>query len=289
MTEINGRVAVVTGGASGIGRGIAEELIDRGATVVIADIEAGALESAAAELGVIGVVTDVSDYASVEALRDAVVDRYGRADIVVNNAGVGPWAAIDQLTVEDWRWIIGVNLFGVIHGVTAFLPVLHANPDGGHIVNTASMAAFDPPAGLGAYSTTKFGVAALTETLEIEERARGGNVHTTLLAPGFVRTNINTSTRNRPAVLAGALSNNSAIDDGEALAAGERWMTPREVGFVVARAILANDVLALTHPERWTQVERRHARIAAAFERYPVHPPAAERPDHASATFAPDC
>ncbi len=270
MTEIEGRVAVVTGGASGIGRGIAEAFIARGATVVLADVEEGPLAEAAAELGATGVRTDVSDFASVEALRDATLERHGRVDIVVNNAGAGPWAAIDRLTMDDWRWLIGVNLYGVIHGVTAFLPVLHANPQGGHIVNTASIAAFDPIPGLGVYNVTKFGVAALTETLEQEERQRDGNVRTTLLAPGFVRTNINSSTRNRPAGLGGALANNEAIDDGGGIAADTRWMTPRETGEVLARAVLANDEYAITHPEWWPRVEARFGRIADAFHKYPI-------------------
>src|SRR5215471_4434342 len=108
--------------------------------VVIADVEAGALETAAGELGAVGIRTDVSDAASVQALADAVVDRFGAVHVVVNNAGIGPFARISELTLADWQWIVGVNLWGVIHGVTTFLPLLERNPDGGHIVNTASMA-----------------------------------------------------------------------------------------------------------------------------------------------------
>ncbi len=273
MTEIAGRIAVITGGASGIGRGIAEELIDRGATVVISDIEQAALDATAAEIGAAAAFqADVSKLESVEALRDAVLARFGRVDIAVFNAGVGPWGEIDSLTIDDWRWVIDVNLYGVIHGVTAFLPTLHANPEGGHIVNTASMASFDPQPGLGAYSVTKFGIAALTETLNLEEKAKGGNVIATLLAPGMIRTNINSSTRNRPAGSSGSLHDNTEMEAEGSPALDERWMTPRETGFVVARAIENGDEYAITHPDWWFMAKERFDRVEEAFHKYPVWP-----------------
>jgi NAD(P)-dependent dehydrogenase (short-subunit alcohol dehydrogenase family) len=149
IDRIDGTVAIVTGGASGIGLGIARCLAGEGATVVIADVERAALRTASAELGAMGVETDVRDPAGVHRLADAVLERHGHVDIVVNNAGIGPFAAVAHLQPADWRWIINVNLWGVINGISTFLPLLRANPNGGHIVNTASMAGLTPRPGHG--------------------------------------------------------------------------------------------------------------------------------------------
>ncbi len=202
LPDLRGKVAVVTGGASGIGMGIARQLIAEGMQVVIGDIEAGLLRKAADDLGAVGILTDVSDLDSVRALARSATERFGTVHVVCNNAGVGPLAAIADLTMADWHWIIGVNLYGVIHGVQTFLPVLQANEDGGHIVNTASMAGLVAPPRLGAYSVTKFGVVALTEVLAAELAQTGSKVGVSVLCPGVVRTNIGTSSRNRPAHLA---------------------------------------------------------------------------------------
>ncbi|GLI26526.1 short-chain dehydrogenase [Agromyces rhizosphaerae] len=267
MTQIEGRVAVVTGGGSGIGRGIAEQLIAEGARVVIADIEREALEQTAAEIGAEGIHVDVTDPASVQALADEVVARHGSVGIVVNNAGVGPLARMADMTLADWRFILDVNLWGVIHGVSTFLPLLQANPDGGHIVNTGSMASFAPMAGAGAYAVTKYGVAALTEALALELAEEGSDVHLTLLAPGTVRTNIKSSLRNRPASLAGALAD---VDISEGPARDLRWIDPIDAGRIVTRAIRNDDLYAVTHPDWWHLVEARQQQVREGFERYPV-------------------
>jgi NAD(P)-dependent dehydrogenase (short-subunit alcohol dehydrogenase family) len=266
LPELRGKVAVVTGGASGIGLGIARQLTAEGMQVVIADIEAGPLRAAAAELGAVGIETDVSDWGSVQALAESAVRRLGAVHVVCNNAGVGPMAPIADLTMDDWHWIIGVNLFGVIHGVQAFLPILRENPDGGHIVNTASMAGLVATAGLGAYSVTKFGVVALTEVLAAELRRAGSKVGATVLCPGTVRTNIDTSSRNRPARLGavGVADVDISLDDNPAY----RWIGPDEAGAVVARAIKRGDLYALTHPEWHWMLERRNARLDAAFRHW---------------------
>ncbi|WP_345750875.1 SDR family NAD(P)-dependent oxidoreductase [Microbacterium rhizophilus] len=274
MTQISGAIAVVTGGAAGIGRGIAETLRDEGATVVIADIEQEALDRAARELGVEGVRVDVSDAASVAALAGHVVRVHGGVDIVVNNAGVGPQGRIADLTLDDWRWILDVNLLGVIHGVHAFLPLLRANPAGGHIVNTASMSAFAPMPGLGAYAASKAGVAALTEVLAAELAEDAPDIGVTLLTPGSVHTDIARSLRNRPAGTAQALTDvDFAANPGKT--AGAVWLTPGQVGRVVARAIRNDDFYAITHPGLLHRVETRHDGIRRAFEAYP---PVAEAP-----------
>jgi len=267
MTVVAGKVAVVTGGASGIGRGIAEALIERGASVVIADIEQGALDAAASEIGATGVLVDVSDAASVDALRDAVLERFGRVDIVCLNAGVGPSGYIKDLTRADWEWILGVNLWGVIHGVTAFLPVLRGNPDGGHIEITGSNAGFIAQPTIGSYSVTKFGVLGLAEVLAEELAMEGSKVRVTYLAPGMVRTNIGSSARNRPAGLEGALHD---ADISKVINQDMRWIEPITAGRITVRAIEHDDLYAPTHPEIVGPIRERHARIIAAHEKYPI-------------------
>ena len=198
LEELAGKTAVVTGGASGIGRGLAEAFKAEGMNVVIADIERGALERTAAEIGAHGVVCDVSSTQSVEALARAAEARFGAVHVLCNNAGVGSGAAVAAMTAADWDWILAVNLRGVINGVQAFLPRLKANSEGGHIVNTASMSGLRVRPNAGAYAVTKFGIMALTETLALELEAEGSKVGVTVLCPGMVHTNIKSSTRNRP-------------------------------------------------------------------------------------------
>lgn len=266
MTRIEGARAVVTGGASGIGRGIAESLIAEGARVVIADIDEGAVRRTGDEIGAGAAVVDVSSLASVRDLADATVQQLGGVDIVVNNAGVGPFARIADLTMDDWRWIIDVNLYGVIHGVHVFLPLLEQNPDGGHIVNTSSMASLTPFETLGSYAVTKVGVSALTEVLQAELATAGSRVHATLLVPGSVRSNIAQSTRSRP-------SGEGALRDAQidlSFANSARWLSPDEVGRIVTRAVRNDDAYAITHPERLPAVEARFDRIRAAFRQYPA-------------------
>jgi NAD(P)-dependent dehydrogenase (short-subunit alcohol dehydrogenase family) len=263
LPDLAGKVAVVTGGASGIGKGIAARLAAEGARVIIADIQRDALEATAAELGVDGIPIDVSDSASVESLARTVVGKYGTVHVVCNNAGIGPLAPVKDLTLDDWRWMLGVNLWGVIHGVHAFLPILSGNPDGGHIVNTASMAGLVAHARLGAYSTAKFGVVALTEALAEELAADGSRVGVSVLCPGTVHTNIGTSSRNRPAELgdAGFKDVDIELEDNPRY----RWIHPEQAGQVVVRAIKRGDLYALTHPDWYPQVAARHEAIAAAF------------------------
>jgi NAD(P)-dependent dehydrogenase (short-subunit alcohol dehydrogenase family) len=263
LPDLNGKVAVVTGGASGIGKGIATRLLAEGARVVIADIQRDALEAAAADLGTDAVQTDVSDPASVQALAAAVLDRHGAVHVVCNNAGIGPLAPVADLTLDDWRWMLGVNLWGVIHGIHTFLPILKANPEGGHIVNTASMAGLAGTPRLGAYTAAKFGVVGLTEVLAAELAADGSRVGVSVLCPGTVHTNIGTSSRNRPERLpdAGFKDVDLELEDNP----HGRWIYPDDAGAVVVRAIKRGDLYALTHPDWYPRVAERHEAIAAAF------------------------
>jgi NAD(P)-dependent dehydrogenase (short-subunit alcohol dehydrogenase family) len=263
LPDLNGKVAIVTGGASGIGKGIATWLVAEGARVVIADIQPDALAAAAAELGADGIPTDVSDPASVDALARAVLDQYGAVHVVCNNAGIGPLAPVADLTLDDWRWMLGVNLWGVIHGIHTFLPILKRNREGGHIVNTASMAGLAAGPRLGAYAAAKYGVVGLTEVLAAELAADNSRVGVSVLCPGTVHTNIGHSSRNRPAGLpdAGFKDIDIELEDNPR----HRWIYPVEAGAVVVRAIKRGDLYALTHPDWYPMVAERHEAIAAAF------------------------
>jgi len=263
FTQMEGRVAVVTGGASGIGFGIARRLGEQGMKLVIADIDPVPLANAAAELGALPVRTDVSDADSVAQLAQAVIDEFGAVHVVCNNAGVGSSATIAEMNLSDWRWMIDVNLYGVINGVNAFLPLLKKNAEGGHFVNTASIGGLASMPGMAAYAVTKFGVVALTETLAMELAAEGSKVGATVLCPGTVRTNIKNSTRNRPAVLAGGAMADIDLEQSE-FGALMRWAAPDEVGDIVVRAIGRGDLYAFTHPEMCDAILKRHDMIAQA-------------------------
>jgi len=262
MTGVAGRVAVVTGGASGIGRGIAEALRDAGAAVVIADIDGSRAEAVAAELGASGLQCDVSDARSVEALRDRVVAQHGEVGILVNNAGVGSFGRLSEMTADDWEWMLGVNLYGVIHGVQSFLPVLERASGGAHIVNTASMAAFSPSAGMGAYAVAKTGVLAFSEVLALELEQAGSAVRVGVITPGPVHTAIGSSQRTRPSVDA------TGLHDGSLDPAAMPWLKfrePREIGDLVVRSIEEDRFLIVTHPEQAFRVAERSDRILGAF------------------------
>jgi NAD(P)-dependent dehydrogenase (short-subunit alcohol dehydrogenase family) len=193
----NGRVAVITGGASGIGLAMARRFRAEGMQVMIGDIDEEALASAAAETGALARRCDVSRLGDLEALAAASLEAYGRVDLLCNNAGVGPAGRLSDLTIADWKWLLDINLWGVIYGIHAFLPILRGNPDGGWIVNTSSMGGLSPVEGLGAYVTAKFGVTGLTETLAAELATEGAPVGVTLLCPGPVRSNLSQSMRHR--------------------------------------------------------------------------------------------
>ena len=266
LPDLEGKVAVVTGGASGIGRGIAGQLRAEGMQVVIADIEEEAMRQTASELGAVGIQTDVSSVESVRSLAAAVVERYGAVHVVCNNAGIGPWARIADLTIDDWRWMVGVNLWGVIHGVHTFLPILLRNPDGGHIVNTASMAGLAPTTQLGAYVTCKFGVVGLTETLALELAEDGAKVGVSVLCPGPIHTNIGNSSRNRPAHLSEVGFADVRLEDQARERPGFEWVEPDQAGAVVVDAIRTGKLYALTHPGAGGGVQRRLEQLVGAFE-----------------------
>jgi len=205
MRELRGKVAVVTGGASGLGFGIASSLVDEGARVVLADLDAPALERSAARLAergeVIGVLTDVSRAESLEALRAETERRFGPAQLVFNNAGVcNKMAGAADVPLPVWEWVVSVNLWGVVHGIRVFLPGMLERGEG-HLINTSSPGGLHARAFIAPYAATKFAVVGVTSALYYELQELGSPVRVSALCPGLIRSNIERSLRNWPADL----------------------------------------------------------------------------------------
>ncbi|TMF52678.1 MAG: SDR family NAD(P)-dependent oxidoreductase [Chloroflexi bacterium] len=259
MKEFQGKVAVVTGAASGIGRALAERCAQEGMRVVLAGINEQTLMQASQELrdegaSVLAVQTDVSKAGDVEALAQKAFDTYGAVHLLFNNAGVGAGTIIWESTLADWEWTMDVNLWGVIHGIRAFVPRMLAQDTEGHIVNTASIAGLTSGPGLGIYKVTKYGVVTLSETLYHELALRGAKIKTSVLCPGFVNTRIMDAARNRPARLQNDPAEVKMGPESVALIqfmlqAVEAGMSPEQVADIAFQAIRDETFYILTHPE----------------------------------------
>lgn len=265
MRELRDKVAVVTGAASGIGRATAERFAQEGMRVVIADIDAGGLHTVADGLiaaghEVVAVPTDVTSAEAIEALRDAAVDAFGTVHVVHNNAGVLAAGLVGEISLDLWRWVLDVNLWSVIHGVRAFLPLLTAQGEG-HIVNTASTAGIQSNAGIAPYNVSKFGVVALSETVKLE--LEGTGVGVSVLCPGPVNTRIVDAERNLPSDIAastGKVADQFKSRASRSLATG--GLDPSDVAQMVVDGIVEDRFWILTHPVWATIAVDRAAAMA---------------------------
>jgi len=265
VKEFKGKVAVITGAASGIGRAIAERCVSEGMKLVLADIDDENLTKAESELRgqggtVLSVRTDVSKRSEVEELARQTLDVFGQVHLLVNNAGVGAGGSAWEATWHDWEWVIGVNLWGVIHGVKVFTPLMLAQNVECHIVNTASAAGLIVGGISAPYSTTKHAVVGLSESLYLTLQQRGALVKVSVLCPGLVRTNIINAEHHRPADL-----RNEPVELGAERRAGlnimkaaiEAAMPPRQVADKVFDAIRNEQFYILTHPDWMELVQMR--------------------------------
>ena len=252
MKMLEGRVAAVTGAASGLGRAMALAFAGEGMHAALADVDEPGLKSTLNEVQSRGVRAfamrvDVSRYQEVESFCSKAIAQFGATHVVCNNAGVSPLGAVWENTLADWQWILGVNLWGVIHGVRAFVPRLLAQGEG-HVVNTASVAGLISPPGMGAYNVTKHAVVALSESLYHDLRLRGSPVGVSVLCPAYVPTGIADSERNRPRELLNPGRNPSKEEAllKKAVASGK--LSADDVARAVVAAVKEERFYVLTHP-----------------------------------------
>ena len=273
MRELAGKTAFVTGGAAGIGLALGRAFAQAGMKVMLADIETDALQAAVKSLQEIspdisGTICDVADAASVERAAQASFDAFGRVHVVCNNAGVAAGGGIDHISLDNWRWVIDVNLMGVLHGIKSFLPHIRAHGEGGHIVNTASMAGMQGGLGFSPYGASKFAVVSMSEGLGLQLKPHGIGV--SVLCPSYVRTRIGESGRNRPA----RYGQSQPLDPASPAAALvaeiarniDAGLEPDAVAARVLAAIRDDELYIFTHPGMRAEVEGRFGAILAAMD-----------------------
>ena len=271
MQIVSDQVAVVTGGASGIGLALAHAFAAEGCRVVIADIEDAALEKAATSLpeGTLTVRTDVSRLGDVEALAAATLERFGRVDILCNNAGVSTFNTLDNQNIEDWRWVLDVDLWGVIYGIHTFLPIMKKQGTPAHIVSTSSAAGlFSGVPYIGPYAVAKVGVVSVSETLRIELAMAGAPIGVSVLCPGMTNTGVMESERNRP----DELGSESRTEDAENMRlfirsgfTGPTGKEPDAVAAMVVDAIRNDRFWVISHADLRPTIENRFTEILAAI------------------------
>jgi len=252
MNLFDNRTAFITGGASGIGLAIARSLGMRGASVMLADIDGtGALRAAekVADEGITAssVGCDVSDAAAVRAAAAATLDRFGKVHIIVNNAGVSLDGKPGEIPLEDWRWIVDINLMGIVHGVEIFLPHIRSHGEGGHVVNMASIAGLWPTAGSGPYAATKFAVVGYSEAIRQDLEPEGIDV--SVICPGWVRTGILDTRDRRPSAGDGAAAGRQSETMRMAEEAVAGGIDPALVGEWVVESMAEKRFYIFTHPE----------------------------------------
>jgi NAD(P)-dependent dehydrogenase (short-subunit alcohol dehydrogenase family) len=266
ISEFAGRVAVVTGAGSGIGRALAQRCATEGMHVVAADVEPDALDETVASIGgdAIGVPTDVSDGDQVAALADQAYRAFGAVDLLCNNAGVFQAGLVWARTEADWRWVLGVNVWGIVHGIRAFVPRMIAQGTDGHVVNTSSLAGVVSNAFSGPYNVSKFAALALSECLAHDLHATGSSIGASVLVPGAVDTRIWDSARNRPSALAAGMGAEDAAFVDKALhdLIGN-GVDPATVAGLVFDAVRDGTFLIPTSPGYENQVRHRADELVA--------------------------
>jgi NAD(P)-dependent dehydrogenase (short-subunit alcohol dehydrogenase family) len=280
MKEFQGKTAFVTGAASGIGLGLARTFLDRGMNVMMADVEQGALDAARHSLSnhgdrVSSVVVDVSIGDAFRAAAEKTFSTFGNVHILCNNAGVSQGGNIEEIAVSDWEWTIGVNVYGMIHGLRIFLPHMKAHGEESHVVSTSSMSGLAPKALAGPYAATKFAVVGLSDVLRQE--CAGTNVGVSVLCPGWTKTNMIENGRNRPDRYGGAFDFRAdplLAERSKSYVAGvANGLDPLDLAALVVRAIEENEFYIITETARQKDVQARHIEqlraFAAAEERLP--------------------
>lgn len=273
MQDFVGKTVFVTGGANGIGLALGQAFAEAGMNVMLADIEQAALTTAVERFRhhnskVRGIICDVSDPVSVEKAASETFEIFGNVHVLCNNAGVAGGSGIEDISLDTWRWVIDVNLMGVVNGIRSFLPGMRAHGEGGHIVNTASMAGLENGLGFSPYAASKFAVVSMSEGLARELHSL--RIGVTVLCPGFVRTQISRSARNRPQRYGKppALDPNSpgAILAAESARLQRSGLDPSDVAQRTLRAIRNDELYVFTHPEMREVVRKRFSAIEAAMD-----------------------
>lgn len=269
MTEIAGKVAFITGGAGGLGLAMARAFAAKGAKIMLADRDAEGLSKAAATLAAdgvdVGTVTcDVTDVDALKAAAAATIERFGKVHIVVNNAGVAVGGQPGEIPLEDWRWIVDINLMGVAYGVEIFTPLIEQHGEGGHIVNTASMAGHVAMPGMGPYHATKYAVVGYSEALNVELGPRGIGV--SVLCPAWVKTNIHNTGFDKPS---GGMSREEAQSDPQyqqMASVIDGGLDADLVGGWVVDCVEADRLYIFTHPTFAPFIEAKYGQIKADYD-----------------------
>ena len=268
MKDVKNKVAFITGGASGVGLGMAKVFSEAGMKVMIADIRREFLDEAMETLGqnnrkVQSIQVDITDRQALARAAEATVETFGRVHILCNNAGINIFKSVEDTTYSDWDWIVGINLTGVFNGVKAFVPHIRAHNEGGHIVNTASMAALVAGPNAGAYTATKFGVRGLSESLRLSLAKY--NIGVSVLCPGLVNSRIYKTEELRPKTFYGDDYNVDTEFMQRLEQVHQIGMDPVEVGEKVLRGIQRNDLFILSHPDHREEMQILCDEIMASF------------------------